>query len=130
MKRINPFSPEFEKIKKVKLRNEFKHEYNINQSLDEGFRWCWWKEYFPENSYIRCYISPYRIWDRYQNQLGLEIFNFEEDMEYLENLPEDYNEQNIIIESYNELLELDSYYNNMYFHYFLCKFLDVKSINE
>lgn len=132
MKRINPFSNVFQKIKKRKQeerkRIEFQHLYNSNQfpkENDERFPYfCWWIDYFAEKDYLEWYLSPSTIWGRYNNQLGLEIYNFEEDLAYLQRIPEDYKEQNIIIQDYNEILDIQEYYEMMYFHYFLCKFLD------
>lgn len=129
MKRINPFSVEFQKIKKRKAeeraRNEYQHYYNSNWfDDDEGFQVCWWTDYFIEKNYKNLYLSPSTIWNRYNNQLGMEIYNFQEDMEYIERLPEDYKMQNNIIQEFNKILDIEEYYNMMYYHYHLCKFLD------
>lgn len=129
MKRINPFSSEFPKIKKQReeefLKNEWKHDYRSSQFFEEeGFQSCWWNAYFFEKNYVERYLSSCIIWDRYNNQLGLEIYNFEEDMEYLANLPDDCDMQNSVIDEYNEKLDREEYYNMMYCHFYLCRFLE------
>lgn len=129
MKRINPFSSKFQKIKKMKndelWKNKLQHLYYSNQRIYEGDQFlCWWIEYFSKKYYVQCYLDSYTIWDRYNNQLGMEIFNFDEDMEYLRTLPEDFKDQNLIIISFNEFIDLEEYYEKMYYHYYLCKFLD------
>lgn len=124
MKRINPFCEQFVKIKKRRqekiLKKLWKHSCHPNV-VYECFNKCWWNGNFPED-FIDYYISPYEIWDRYNNQEGLEIFDFASDMKYIENMPDDYKEQNQIIEHVNKMIEEEEFYQKTYYHYYLCEF--------
>lgn len=128
MKRINPFSVNYEEIKKKRLDKMLRRIYEHNYSAQcemylEEFENCWWS-YCVSTDFIKYYVTPHEVWDRYNNQLGLEIFDIDADMEYLENLPADYKDQNSIIEEYNKFIRYSSYHDNNYWHFYLCKFKD------
>lgn len=125
MKRINPFSKQFQVIKRKKQEEiEIKWQHYFNKNLKiEKFGKCWW-DYDIKHQHIKGYTYPDFIWGRYNNQLGLEIYDYESDMEYLNNLPEDYDTQNIIIEEFNDEIEVLANYNRYYFHYYLCRFIE------
>lgn len=125
MKRINPFANEFQRIKKrkeeQKLKKWYRHTYDSNIKI-EDFNNCWWSDNMTWN-YIESYVTPSTIWSKYNNQLGLEMYDFNSDMEYLKNLPEDYSNQNFIIEDINSFIKYEEYLKNMYLHYYLCEFV-------
>lgn len=126
MKRINPFSEKFQKIRKIRednrLKRMYKHEFNCKREMDfDDFQDCWWSYKVCHNS-INYYLSPNAIWGRYNNQLALEVYNIDEDLKYLEELPEDYKDQNNIIEEFNKFIEYEMFHKENYWHFYLCEF--------
>lgn len=127
MKRINPFSKDFETIKKARnlkhVKNRDKHLYGIEKEMEDFYE-CWWNFRFDTSQeYVKKFINEYTIWDKYNNQLALEIYDIEEDLKYIESLPEDYKQQNHIIDEYNRFIEWgDVFHQKVYYHYYLCIF--------
>lgn len=127
MKRINPFSKDFEIIKEKRdqkiAKKLYKHLYDAEKEI-EDFYDCWWSYKFNKSQeYIKKFIDEYTIWDKYNNQLALEKYDIEEDMKYIESLPEDYKQQNYIIDEYNRFVEWgDVFHQKVYYHYYLCIF--------
>lgn len=99
----------------------YEHDYSAKREIKfEEFQDCWWN-YSGSDDYVKYYLTPFAIWSRYINQLGLEFFYFDPYMKYLENLAKDYKDQNWVIEEYTKFIRYGLNHNENYSHFYLCE---------